>query len=93
MPTYDKPYEVKPNTGSIRATQSKRVPESPDYFGSFKLDMRSVEVVNNIAEFKLSGWKAVDKSGKTYLIIKLNDYKGEDSNQRQVKEDDSDIPF
>ena len=56
--------------------------------------MRSVEIVNNCVEFKLSGWKQVDKSGNTYLSLKLNEYKGEQSvGQRSNDQDDSDIPF
>ena len=96
MSAYDKPYEVKPNSGSIRPTKTQQNPKSPDYFGSFKLDMRSVEIVNNCVEFKLSGWKQVDKSGNTYLSLKLNEYKGEQSvgqPQRSNDQDDSDIPF
>jgi len=92
---YDKPYEVKPNTGSLRKSEVKKTQESPDYYGSFKLDLKSLEVVGNTVEFKLSGWKSVDKSGKSYLSLKLNNWKPdqEQAPQPQAQEQDDDIPF
>ena len=99
-PKYDKPYEVKPNTGSLRKTDVKKTQESPDYYGSFKLDLNSLEVVNGMIEFKLSGWKSVDKSGKSYLSLKLNNWKPDQEQapkapqaQPQFPEQDDDIPF
>jgi uncharacterized protein (DUF736 family) len=100
-PMYDKPYEVKPNTGSLRKSEIKKRQESPDYYGSFKLDLNGLEVKGNIVEFKLSGWKSVDKSGKSYLSLKLNNYKPEEDQAPQYKaqpatqhqEQDDDIPF
>lgn len=95
---YDKPYEVKPDTGSLRKTEVKKRAESPDYFGSFKLNLDSVKVVNNEIEFKISGWKSVDKAGKSYLSLKLNNYTGQEAQEPkqqapQHKEQDDDIPF
>ena len=108
-PMYDKPYEVKPNTGSLRKSEIKKRAESPDYYGSFKLDLNGLEVKGNIVEFKLSGWKSVDKSGKSYLSLKLNNYTPEAEQETsryklipaseyakgnsQHKEQDDDIPF
>ena len=99
-PKYDKPYEVKPDTGSLRKTEVKKRAESPDYFGSFKLNLDSVKVVNNEIEFKISGWKSVDKAGKSYLSLKLNNYTPEQEQspktnnvQPQHQEQDDDIPF
>ena len=100
-PMYDKPYEVKPNTGSLRKSEIKKRQESPDYYGSFKLDLNGLEVKGNIVEFKLSGWKSVDKSGKSYLSLKLNNYKPEEEQAPQYKaqqatphqEQDDDVPF
>jgi uncharacterized protein (DUF736 family) len=97
MTTYDKPYEVAANTGSIRPSKTKSNPKSPDYFGSFKLNLRGLNIVDDTVEFKLSGWKQVDKSGNTYLSLKLNDYKPNNqvTNEVRVKDDmpDDDIPF
>lgn len=103
---YDKPYEVKPNTGSLRKSETKNTQESPDYYGSFKLDLKSVEVVGNTVEFKLSGWKSVDKAGRSYLSLKLNNWKPEQESKynlipaqeyakqnSQQKEQDDDVPF
>jgi len=100
-PKYDKPYEVKPDTGSLRKTEVKKRAESPDYFGSFKLNLNSVKVVNNEIEFKISGWKSVDKAGKSYLSLKLNNYTAQEGQEPQQKaqqtpkqeEQDDDVPF
>ena len=96
-PVYNKPYEVKPDTGSLRKSETKNTAESPDYYGSFKLNLNSVEAVNGVVEFKLSGWKSVDASGKSYLSLKLNNWKPNQApapqSQPQHKEQDDDIPF
>jgi hypothetical protein len=97
-PKYDKPYEVKPDTGSLRKTEVKKRAESPDYFGSFKLNLDSVKIVNNEIEFKISGWKSVDKSGKSFLSLKLNNYTAQEGQEPQYKapqqkEQDDDVPF
>lgn len=99
-PSYDKPYEVKPNTGSLRKSEMKKTQESPDYYGSFKLDLKSVEIVDNTVEFKLSGWKSVDKSGRSYLSLKANLWKPEQEQapqaprqQPRYEEQDDDHPF
>jgi hypothetical protein len=97
-PMYDKPYEVKPNTGALRKSETKKTAESPDYYGSFKLDLKSVEIVGNTVEFKLSGWKSVDKSGKSYLSLKANLWKPEQEQapqrqQPQQEEYNDDHPF
>jgi uncharacterized protein (DUF736 family) len=94
---YDKPYEVPANSGSIRPSKTKINPKAPDYFGNFKLSLRGLNIVDDVVEFKLSGWKQVDKSGNTYLSLKLNDYKptNQPTNEVRVKDDmpDDDIPF
>jgi single-stranded DNA-binding protein len=101
-PKYDTPFEVKPNSGSLRKSEKKIKQESPDYYGSFKLDLRTVEVVGNSVEFKLSGWKSVDKRGQSFLSLKVNTWKPEQdqapqqsqqSQQSQYPEQDDDIPF
>jgi len=97
MATYDKPYEIKPNTGSVRPSKTKTHPKAPDYYGSFKVDLRGLNIVDNTVEFKLSGWKETDKSGNTYLSLKLNDYKPTNQPTGEVRKQDDqmddDIPF
>jgi uncharacterized protein (DUF736 family) len=64
-----KPY---PDGGSLNATQSKYNEKSPDYFGEIALnlsDMTNIRVENGLHIVKLSGWKRVAKSGKTYLSL------------------------
>jgi len=98
--TYDTPYEVKPNSGSLRKSDKKVKAESPDYYGSFKLDLRTVEVVGSTVEFKLSGWKSVDTRGNSFLSLKVNTWKPEDAQvpqapqqQSQYPEQDDEHPF
>ena len=97
-PKYDKPYEVKPNSGSLRKTLTKKNNDSPDYYGSFKLDLSTLEVDGKYVEFKLSGWKSVDSKGQSFLSLKVNLWKPEQEQPRQEFKsesagDDDDHPF
>lgn len=95
-PVYEKPFELRPDTGSLRKSDSKYNQESPDYFGSFRLALSSVQIVDGEVEFKLSGWKSVDRSGKSYLSLKLNNWKDTAKAADQPKtteEQNDDFPF
>lgn len=99
-PKYDKPYEVKPNSGSLRKTLTKKNNDSPDYYGSFKLDLSTLEVDGKYVEFKLSGWKSVDTKGQSFLSLKVNLWKPEQEQEQprqaakaEPEGDDDDIPF
>ena len=66
------PFKARPDSGSLNATQSKRKETSPDYFGEIALnlsDMTNIRIEDGLHIVKLSGWKKVAKSGKTYLSL------------------------
>ena len=92
-------FENKPNFGSLFAAKTKTAVMSPDYHGEILVDLSTVEVNDGKVLVKLSGWKKVDKQGKTYLSISVdrfvpNTQSGRQENQAQgFPEDDSDIPF
>jgi len=95
-------YKAYPDGGSLRASQSKKGPKSPDYWGDISInlkDMTNIKTEDGLTVVKLSGWKKVDKQGKTYLSIAVdrfvpNTQLGRQENQAQsFPEDDQDIPF
>jgi uncharacterized protein (DUF736 family) len=98
---YDKPYEPKPNTGSLFANKEKKQPMSPDYQGTVLVDMSTLKVANGVATVKLNGWKKVSKSGLTYLSLSVDTFvpdpnykKAAPKPQAQSVADlDDDIPF
>lgn len=91
-----KPY---PDSGTLRATQVKKGPKSPDYWGNIAVNMKDMSNIKNedgLTVLKLSGWKKVDKQGKTYLSIVVDRFVPETQPRRQeTREDfgDDDIPF
>ena len=95
-------YKAYPDSGLLRASQSKKGPNSPDYWGNISInlkDMTNIKTEDGLTVIKLSGWKKTDKQGKTYLSISVNRFvpntqPGRQENQAQgFPEDDSDIPF
>lgn len=68
-------YKQKPDSGALRATQSKRTPMSPDYWGNIVINLADetgfVREGNNLT-VKISGWKRADASGKTYLSLSVD---------------------
>jgi len=96
-------YQAKPDSGSMFATQSKKTPKSPDYFGTFHInlkDMTNIKSENGLTVIKISGWKKVAKNGKTFLSLAVDRFvpqqQGGTRQENQAQEfpaDDSDIPF
>jgi hypothetical protein len=91
-------YKSNPDTGSLRASDSKKGPSSPDYWGDISInlkDMTAIQTENGLTTVKLSGWKKVGKDGKTYLSLSVNRYipKEKTGSYTRHREDDSDIPF
>lgn len=91
---YKKPYEEKPNTGSFFANKSKTNPKAPDYRGKIVLDLSTYDVVNGNIVVELAGWKQTAKSGLSYLQLKAQKPREEQSS-KPVKEEiqDDDIEF
>jgi hypothetical protein len=96
-------FETRPDTGSLFAEQSKKNPKSPDYSGTIAInlkDLTAIKTENGLTIIKLSGWKKVGKSGKTYLSLAVNRFvpqqQGGTRQENQAQEfpaDDQDIPF
>jgi len=73
--TDKKEYKPHPDGGSLRATISKRTPMSPDYWGNIAInlnDLTNIKLEDGLTIVKLSGWKKVDASGKTYLSVSVD---------------------
>jgi len=94
---YDKPYEPKPNTGSLFANKEKTKPTSPDYRGDVLVNVSDLEVVNGVAKIKLSGWKKTSASGLVYLSLAVDTFKPQPKSETKpaasVADMDSDVPF
>ena len=98
-----KTYKPYPDSGSLRATQSKKTPKSPDYFGTISInlkDLTNIKTEDGLTVIKLSGWKKVAKNGKTFLSLAVDRYvpkqQGGTRQEDQAQDfpaDDSDIPF
>jgi hypothetical protein len=96
-------FETRPDTGSLFAEQSKKNPKSPDYSGTIAInlkDLTAIKTENGLTIIKLSGWKKVGKSGKTYLSLAVNRFvpqqQGGVRQENQAQDfpaDDSEIPF
>ena len=99
MSNYSKTeYKPYPDSGSLRASATKKGPKSPDYWGDIAInlkDMTKIEVIDGLHVIKLSGWKKVDNSGKTYLSIAVDRFVPESSGSapRQSAAQDDDVPF
>jgi hypothetical protein len=101
---YSKPFEERPDSGNLHATQIKKTAESPDYWGTIAInlkDLTNIKTENGLTVIKLSGWKRVSETnGKTYLSLAVNRWVPEEQagtrheNQAQSHpKDDSDVPF
>ena len=96
---YDKPFEPKPNTGSLRQTKEKRMETSPDYFGDILIDVSTLDLVNGVGKVRLSGWKKKSKAtGEPYLSLSVSPVKQQQEAPQKPKSTslndmDDDIPF
>jgi uncharacterized protein (DUF736 family) len=88
---YKKQYEEKPNTGSFFANKTKTNPKAPDYRGKILLDLSTYDVVNGKIMVELAGWKQTAKSGLSYLQLKAQKPREEQSSKpvREEIEDDN----
>ena len=96
--TYDTPYQTKPDGGSLRATLSKGKESAPDYWGDLHInmdDMTAIKMENGMTVVKLSGWKKIDKNGKTYLSLSVNRWVPQEQNAAPQEPDfpEDDLPF
>jgi hypothetical protein len=96
-----KTYKPYPDNGTLRATQSKKTPKSPDYWGNIAInlkDMTNIHSEDGLTVVKLSGWKKVGADGKTYLSISVDRFVPENASRpqpdtRTVESMEDDVPF
>jgi len=96
--TDKKDYKPYPDSGSLRATISKRTPMSPDYWGNIAInlnDLTNIKLEDGLTIVKLSGWKKVDASGKTYLSVSVDRFIPTTAQASAPKPPvaDDDVPF
>jgi hypothetical protein len=92
----EKQYKPYPDSGSLRATGTKRTQMSPDYWGNIAInlkDLKNIKTEDGLTIVKLSGWKKVDSAGKTYLSIAVDRYVPEEKPQGSSGFDDMDSEF
>lgn len=96
----DKEYKPYPDSGSLRASQTKKGPKSPDYWGNIAInlkDVTNIQTVDGLTVIKLSGWKKQDSQGRTYLSIAVDRFVPEQKSapvrQPQKSNDSDDFPF
>lgn len=96
----DKQYKPYPDSGSLRASQTKKGQKSPDYWGNIAInlkDLTGIQTVDGLTVVKLSGWKKQDSQGRTYLSIAVDRFVPEQKNApapQPAKADDfDDAPF
>jgi hypothetical protein len=88
-------FVPKPNTGSMFKATVKTTEGSPDMRGDLLIDTRTLEVgEDGLALVKISGWKSTSKTtGKSYLSLKVDQWKPKELAKPQPKEIDDDIDF
>jgi hypothetical protein len=98
----DKQYKPYPDSGSLRASQTKKGPKSPDYWGTIAInlkDLTNIHTEDGLTIVKLSGWKKQDSQGRTFLSIAVDRFvpeqKGAPARQSRKDEDfgNDDVPF
>jgi hypothetical protein len=79
---------------------TKKTPKSSDYWGDIAInlsDMTNVRTEDGLTIIKLSGWKKVDASGKTYLSLSVDRFvpNAQPASRPAPQDDmpDDDIPF
>lgn len=96
----DKQYKPYPDSGSIRASTTKKGPKSPDYWGNIAInlkDMTNIQTEDGLTIVKLSGWKKQDSQGRTFVSLSVDrfvpDQKPAPRPKPQSTDDFDDAPF
>lgn len=96
----DKQYKPYPDSGSIRASTTKKGPKSPDYWGNIAInlkDLTNIQVEDGLTIVKLSGWKKQDSQGRTFVSLSVDrfvpDQKTAPRPKAQPTDDFDDAPF
>lgn len=93
-------FKPRKDSGSLRATTSKRSEKSPDYWGDIAIDLRdqtNLKVVDGLTVIRVNGWKKTDRSGKTFLSLAVDRFVPQNRSAPapapQNDDLDGDIPF
>ena len=93
-------FKPRKDSGSLRATTSKRSEKSPDYWGDIAVDLRdqtNLRVVDGLTIIRVNGWKKADRSGKTFLSLAVDRFVPQNRSAPapapQNDDLDGDIPF
>ena len=93
-------FKPRKDSGSLRATTSKRSEKSPDYWGDIAIDLRdqtNLKVVDGLTVIRVNGWKKADRSGKTFLSLAVDRFVPQNRSAPapapQNDDLDGDIPF
>jgi hypothetical protein len=82
----------------LKATLSKGKDTAPDYWGDLHInmdDMTAIKLENGMTVVKISGWKKIDKNGKTYLSLSVNRWVPQEQTASPQEPDfpEEDLPF
>lgn len=93
-------FKPRKDSGSLRATTSKRSEKSPDYWGDIAVDLRdqtNLKVVDGLTVIRVNGWKKTDRAGKTFLSLAVDRFVPQNRSAPapapQNDDLDGDIPF
>jgi len=95
-------FKENPNFGKLFSNPIKNKPTSPDYSGKLMVDVRSLNVVDGIAEISLVGWKKQSKTGSTFLSLMVSKPRESElpnksyttrTPAKNLEEMDDDLPF
>lgn len=94
----DKQYKPYPDSGSLRASATKKGPKSPDYWGNIAInlkDLTNIHTEDGLTVVKLSGWKKQDSQGRTFLSLAVDRFVPEQkaAPRPQAQPNDDDMPF
>lgn len=92
--------EVRPDSGILLASQSKKTEKSPDYYGEITVnlaDLTKITKDGNLYTIKLSGWKRRSKAGNTFLSLAVDRWVPKNAPAPQAKRrddfEDEEVPF
>lgn len=91
-------FKPRADSGSLRASGTKKGPKSPDYWGNIAInlkDLTNIQTEDGLTIVKLSGWKKTDQQGKTFLSLAVDRYVPEQraSSPRPSQRDDDNLDF
>jgi len=93
---YDKPYEQKPNSGSLFISKTKKSEKSPDYYGEILVNVRDFDVSGDTVKIRVAGWKKQSRNGSNFLSLAVSPSEDQPVTQSEptsLADVSEDIPF